>query len=180
MHRCCCTQYSKPPGSSCRQQTLPSSVCESWITCVQRSRRECMERQWLKGWQHFIRGQYFIWLVTWYFTRAVSLSWGSFKARISSACLWSYWWRTTLERWIIINKMKPSAPRMTLIHATLTGYFSIAVLGQKMSEPRFSAAVWSNEIHLFLISARFYLQFPLQFLCNDWIWHRHSWVFLRV
>lgn len=49
-------------------------------------------------------------------------------------------------------------------------------LFQKESEPRFNKAVWSNEIHLFLISARFYLWGGGQLLCNDWMWNRHSWV----
>lgn len=168
-HHCCHT-------ASHRAEAASSSVCESWITCVQRSHHECMAKQWFKGWQHFIRGQYFIQLVTRYFTQPVSLSWGSFKARISKASLWSYWWRATLERWIIINKMSLSATRMTLIHSTLTGYFSIAVLGQKVSVPTFNTAVWSNEIHLFLICTGVYLRLTGHWLFNDWKLNRHSWV----
>ena len=58
------------------------------------------------------------------------------------------------------------SPSETLTHSMLTGYFSIAVLGQKMSEPRFNTAVWSNETHPFLIAMRFYLRGKGWLLCD--------------
>lgn len=56
--------------------------------------------------------------------------------------------------------MKLSASCVTLMHDTLPGYHSIATPGQKASEPRFNAAVWSNEINLFLITERFLSKKP--------------------
>lgn len=42
--------------------------------------------------------------MTLYFTQPVKPSRGSFKDRISRTCLSSYWWRVSVERWIMINK----------------------------------------------------------------------------
>lgn len=54
--------------------------------------------------------------------------------------------------------MKLSVPCLTLIRALLIGYFSIAVVSQNMSEPRFQTAVWANEIHLlYVLSAQDYI-----------------------
>jgi len=74
----------------------PQSVNHG-LTHVKRSHHKCTQKQWFKGSQYFIRGQYFIWPVMWYFTQPVKLSTGSFKARVSHACLWGYWWRTASE-----------------------------------------------------------------------------------
>ena len=108
-----------------------------------------------------------------------NLSWRSFKAQISHACLRSYWWRTTLERWIIINiwscKMKLSALRRDP-DTRPAGWFYFSIVGSENVKPRFSTVVWSNEIHLFLVRARFYLRRGRQLLCNEWIWNKHSWV----
>lgn len=86
------------------QQALSSLVSESWVTGVLGSHHKCTENQWFTGWQRFIRGQYFIRPMTWYFTQPVKPSQGSFKDRISRTCLLSYWWRVSVERWIMINK----------------------------------------------------------------------------
>lgn len=85
------------------QQAPSSLVSESWVTGVLGVTSQ-MHGEPMIHRVTAIRGHYFIRPMTWYFTQPVKPSRGSFKDRISRTCLLSYWWRVSVERWIMINK----------------------------------------------------------------------------